>query len=115
VADAQEALPDLSWRRGVSWKHPFLALKPGRNGGNQLPLWRRRQHFCGFAGEVWRDRRLSERHYLANVDHRDNIDVVPEVELRDKRVDDLRVVGLDQAVAGGPRVGDRPGSATRRR
>jgi hypothetical protein len=50
-----------------------------------------------------RDRRLSDRHCLANVDNRDNIDVVPEVELRDKRVDDLRVVGLDQAVAGGPR------------
>src|SRR5271155_4342988 len=50
-----------------------------------------------------RDRRLSERHCLANVDNRDNIDVVPEVELRDKRGDDLRVVGLDQAVAGGPR------------
>jgi hypothetical protein len=32
VADAQEALPDLSWRRGVSWKHPFLALKPGMVG-----------------------------------------------------------------------------------
>ena len=82
--------------RGLRLKLEVKSAHPSREGAADLRSAFRRTPRP-------RDRRLSESHCLANVDNRDNIDVVPEGELRDKRVDDLRVVGLDQAVAGGPR------------